>query len=145
MVCLHPFCCAGTTTGPLCYTFDCGRSTLGLLFCFSLYFIVYPLYQPGQLLYVALVLQVWENHRPVQVNIQSELPCRNIGVSLQDGVKITVCSTSRFGGLMLHPLGQKHLVCRALSQLALLHTLVAILVEGEGPQTIFKLENNGGQ
>lgn len=41
MVTLH-FCCTGTTTSPLCLTSDRSRSALGPLFCFSLYFLMYP-------------------------------------------------------------------------------------------------------
>lgn len=82
-VCFHLFCCTDMTTGTCCCISDHRRMAVGLLFCFSLNFLMYPQHQPGKFLYVALLLQVWEDHRPTEVNIQSELPCRNIGVSLQ--------------------------------------------------------------
>lgn len=64
VVCLDLVFRGVTTTGPLsCVT--------GLLFCFPLDLLMYTQHQAGELLYAALLLQVWEDYRLSQVNFQS--------------------------------------------------------------------------
>lgn len=76
---------AGTTTSPLLLCrFNCGRSYAVVLSRITLHLLVYPEYKPRQLLNVTLLLQVWQDHRPSQVDVQCELPGRNIRISLQE-------------------------------------------------------------
>lgn len=76
VVCVHLVFSTVTTTGPL-------FCVIGLLFCFSVDLLVYAQHQAGELLYVAQLLKVWEDYRPTQVNLQSQLPRRNVWVPLQ--------------------------------------------------------------
>lgn len=76
VVCLDLVFWGVATTGPL-------SCVAGLLFCFPLDLLVYTQHQAGELLYAALLLQVWEDYRPTQVNFQSQLSRRNVGVPLQ--------------------------------------------------------------
>lgn len=88
VVCLDLVFWGVATTGP----FSCAT---GLLFCFPLDLLMYTQHQAGELLYVVLLLEVWEDYRPTQVNFQSQLSRRNVGVPLQNP-KVTLTTSKRW-------------------------------------------------